>query len=193
MIERQSNVLATKKYMVLLLFIALGPVIGGLYGILHDQLTYTISPEYYFKFKFYQFGLFEEGRRDIVPFPRIQVAFVGFLATWWLGMPICLILALVGLFHTDHKQMLRTTTRAIFVTIGIAFFTGLIGLVVGKLYMVNRPVNWWFPEDLIDKKNFIAVGTMHNFSYLGGLIGLVGGVTYSLFIRRKYARKLREL
>lgn len=39
-----------KKFLMFLLTIALAPLIGGLYGILHDQLTYTISPEYYTKF-----------------------------------------------------------------------------------------------------------------------------------------------
>lgn len=50
-----------KKFLILILIILIAPIIGGLYGILHDQLTYTISPEYYTKFKFYQFGLMDLG------------------------------------------------------------------------------------------------------------------------------------
>lgn len=45
------------KLKVFLLIIILPTIIAGFYGILHDQLTYTISSEYFTKFKFYQFGL----------------------------------------------------------------------------------------------------------------------------------------
>lgn len=162
------------------------PFVGGLYGILHDQLTYTISPEYYTKFKFYQFGLMDLGNEAIFPNPRIEVSVVGFLATWWMGIPIGLILGLVGLIHVNSKLMFRTTMRAIVVTIIVAFLTGLIGLLYGKFYLAGKGVDWWLPDNLIDRNNFIAVGSMHNFSYLGGLTGLLAGIIYSVKQKRKY-------
>ena len=70
----------------------------------------------------------------------------------------------------------------------IAFLTGLIGLAYGKLYLANTGVDWWLPKNLIDTKNFIAVGSMHNFSYFGGLTGLIAGIIYSL--RQKGKLKL---
>jgi hypothetical protein len=76
---------------------------------------------------------------------------------------------------------------AIVVTIIIAFTTGLIGLAYGKFYLADTGVNWWLPDNLIDKKNFIAVGSMHNFSYLGGLTGLIAGIIYSVKQKIKYA------
>lgn len=176
-----------KKILTLILIIGLAPIIGGLYGILHDQLTYTISPEYYTKFKFYQFGLMDIGNEAIFPNPRIEVSGVGFMATWWMGLPIGLILGLVGLVHKDNKQMFRATLKAIFVTVIVAFATGLIGLAYGKLYLADIGVDWWLPDNLIDTKNFIAVGSMHNFSYLGGLTGLIAGTIYSIKQKRKYA------
>jgi hypothetical protein len=33
----------------------MGALIAGAYGILHDQISYTISPEYFTKLKFEQF------------------------------------------------------------------------------------------------------------------------------------------
>jgi hypothetical protein len=167
--------------------ISLTPLIGGLYGVLHDQLTYTISPEYYTKFKFYQFGLMDIGNEAIFPNPRNEVSIVGFLATWWMGLPIGIVLALVGLVHSDSKKLFRATMGAIVVTIIIAFTTGLIGLAYGKFYLADTGVNLWLPDNLIDKKNFIAVGSMHNFSYLGGLTGLIAGIIYSVKQKIKYA------
>jgi ABC-type antimicrobial peptide transport system permease subunit len=93
-----------KKILVFLLIIVLAPLIGGIYGILHDQFTYTISPEYYTKFKFYQFGLAYTGNEAIFPNPRVQVCIVGFRATWWMGLPIGIILGITGLFHKGHKH-----------------------------------------------------------------------------------------
>ncbi|MDJ1506098.1 hypothetical protein [Xanthocytophaga agilis] len=176
-----------KKFLTLILIVVIASLIGGLYGILHDQLTYTISPEYYTKFKFYQFGLMDLGTEAIFPSPRIEVSVVGFMATWWMGLLIGLILGLVGLVHKNNKQMFRATMGAISVTILIAFVTGLIGLVYGRLFLADTDINWWIPEEnLVDKKSFIAVGSMHNFSYAGGLIGLLAGIVYSISQKRKH-------
>jgi hypothetical protein len=174
-----------KKLLTLSLIIALAPIFGGVYGIIHDQLTYSISPEYYTKFKFIQFGFADSGNEAIIENPRLSVAGVGFLASWWMGLPIGLILGLVGLVHKDSKQMFKVTMRAIMVAVIITFVTGLIGLAYGKLYLADLGVNWWLPDNLIDKGNFIAVGSMHNFSYLGGLTGLIAGSIYSIRQKRK--------
>ena len=178
-----------KKFLILILIIAIVPIIGGLYGILHDQLTYTITPEYYTKFKFYQFGLMDMGNEAIFPNPRIEVSAVGFMATWWMGLPIGLILGLVGLLHKDHRQMFKVTMKAVFITVIVAFATGLIGLAYGNLFLADKGVDWWLPENLIDRENFISVGSMHNFSYLGGLFGLIAGIIFSIKQKKKNALK----
>ena len=174
-----------KKFLTLLLIILIAPFIAGLYGIVHDQLTYTISHEYYTRFKFYQFGLCAMGNEAILPNPRQAVAVVGFMATWWMGLPIGIILGLVGLIHNDNRQMFRITMKAFAVTIIVTFLTGLIGLGYGELVLADKPkdcfTGWFLPENLNDFKNFISVGSMHNFSYLGGMIGLSAGIIYSIW------------
>lgn len=178
-----------KKTLTVLLIIILSPIIGGVYGILHDQITYTISPEYYTKFKFYQFGLMDIGNEAIFPNPRIEVSAVGFLATWWMGLPIGLILSLVGLTIKDNKQMFRVVMKAVLITIIVTFITGLIGLIYGKFVLADTELDWSFPDNLIDKKSFIAVGSMHNFSYLGGLIGLIAGMIFILKQRKSITKQ----
>lgn len=172
--------------MIFILIIAIALLIGGLYGILHDQLTYTISPEYYTKFKFYQFRLTDMAGEAIFPYPRIEVSVVGFLATWWMGIPIGIILGLVGLIHKSGRQMFHATMGAIAVTVVVAFVTGLFGLLYGELYLADTGVNWWLPDNLIDTRSFISVGSMHNFSYLGGLTGLIAGAIFSIRKKLKY-------
>ena len=57
-----------------------GAALAGLYGIIHDQITYSISSEYFTRLKFAQFRWADFG----LP-ARIFVAEIGFLATWWVG------------------------------------------------------------------------------------------------------------
>lgn len=168
-----------KKYQSILLLIIISPIIGGLYGILHDQITYTISPEYYTEFKFYQFGILEEGNEVKIDYPRLEVAKVGFLATWWMGLLIGFILGLISLFKKGNKDFLKTSLKSYFVVILVSLITGISGLLYGKLFLSKNEIDWWLPETLlINKNNFIAVGSMHNFSYFGGLIGLIISATY---------------
>jgi hypothetical protein len=177
-----------KKFLIFGFIVSLAPLIAGFYGVLHDQITYSISPEYYTKFKFYHFGLMHEGTEAIFPKPRVEVSIVGFLATWWVGVLIGIVLASVGFIHTDSKHMFIITLKAFMVTILVALLTGLIGLAFGWLYLSDTVVNWWLPDNLNDKKSFISVGSMHNFSYIGGLIGLIAGVIYSTRQRRNVNR-----
>jgi hypothetical protein len=39
-------------------------------------------------------------------------------------------------------------------------------------------VNWYIPEQTKNIQNFINVGSIHNFGYIGGLIGLFAGIYY---------------
>jgi len=170
-----------KKFLTLLGIIVCGCFLAGLYGILHDQLTYTISPEYYTKFKFYQFGLMDEGNEAIFEYPRFQVSIVGFMATWWMGIPIATVLGLFSL-HSDRKFMIEIAMKAFLVTMIIAFISGLYGLYIGFTYLADQPKEnfgrWFIPDNLIDFRSFIAVGSMHNESYIGGLYGLFSGIAY---------------
>jgi hypothetical protein len=169
-----------KKFLYFGFIVCLSPVIAGLYGVLHDQFTYTLSPEYYTKFKFIQFGMYAYGEETVLSNPRVYVSFVGFLATWWMGPPIGIIVAAIGMLHREAERMLRISLIALALAVGIAFVTGLAGLLYGKSILAANGVDWWLPDTLLDKKNFIAVGSMHNFSYFGGLLGLFGAAFYSL-------------
>src|ERR1035441_9525373 len=59
----------------MLAYAAGAAVLAGLYGIAHDQLTYSISPEYFTRLKFPQFHHADFG----LP-ARVFVAEIGFLA-----------------------------------------------------------------------------------------------------------------
>ena len=61
-------------------------ILAGAYGALHDQISYSLSIEYFTKFKFLQFNIPWAYRM-----PRTGASVVGFLATWWMqgGIALC--------------------------------------------------------------------------------------------------------
>jgi len=182
-----------KKFGTLIAIVIVACVLGGIYGMLHDQISYSISHEYYTKFKFYQFRLVQPGEAAAFPQPRLQVALVGFMASWWMGIPIGLILGVVNVIGSKGPGIFKTAINALLITIAIAFITGLVGLAVGHYVLSNQPRSnfngWYIPDDVVDFKNFITVGTMHNFSYLGGLFGLIAGIIYTVRHKRRHAIK----
>lgn len=84
----------TKLLVQILLVACCGSLFAGIYGILHDQVTYTLAPEYFTRFKFTQFSYANFGLSD-----RLFVAIIGVLATWWVGFVAAWFLARVVLIR----------------------------------------------------------------------------------------------
>jgi hypothetical protein len=165
-----------RKFGVFASAVFLFSLVAGCYGFFHDQVTFTISDEYFTKFKYVQFNI----SPDDFGSHRITVGIIGFLATWWMGMLIGFIVGLIGLFFKDYKSMKAALIKASFIIIITAFFFAVIGFFYGKFYLASRGVDWWLPENLIDKNKFIAAGSIHNFSYLGGVVGLLLSIVYMI-------------
>jgi hypothetical protein len=162
-------VFALKKALLIAIVLTATPVIAGLYGILHDQLTYAIAPEYFTRFKFCQFAI------PLALPARYGVAVVGWSATWWTGVPMGIGLAVVLTFY-PLSAILRAYLRGITVLLASALAFGLAGLLAGILFFSKMADNWLLPEGVTQPGRFIAVGCMHDGSYLGGFLGLVTAI-----------------
>ena len=173
-----------KKIGLLMLIIIISIILASIYGILHNQISYSISTEYFTKFKFEQFGFVEYG----LDTPRMTAGLIGIWTTWWLGLLIGLINGIVGLFQPTEKIMWKSALGATIWTLGIAIGIGLLGILVGLFIISNLNANWNIPADLTDRKSFLIAGTMHNLSYVGGLIGLIYGIAYQLKIKKASAQ-----
>lgn len=107
-------------------------VVAGFYGMLHDQISYTFSEEYFTQFKFKQFGIpwaYEA--------PRFGAAFVGALATWWMGVLVFIVLGFFGFMFHSPRQMASNLSKSFLVVVTVALLTGLAGLAFGY-YQVNE-------------------------------------------------------
>lgn len=172
-----------RKILTIFLVAAMASVITGFYGVINDQITFSISSEYYTKFKFIQFNLANENNIDKIKFPRIFVAIVGFLATWWFGLVLGFILGLFNLIQTSWQKLFKVSFNALLIAILVTFITGILGLFYGFFFLSHQPRSnfegWFIPYNLENFRNFIAVGSMHNFSYIGGILGLIVAIFYS--------------
>jgi len=169
------------KLIAFLLLLLLAIAIAGAYGIVHNQISYTVSPEYFTKFKFEQFDLLDSALPE-----RIRASIIGFHAASWMGIPIGLLVGAVGLVHPGARRMLRVSLWSFVLVAVFTLFVGLLGLAygIGQTASVDLQEyrGWYVPSGVEDLRGFLCAGYMHNSSYLGGGLGILVGWTFHLVI-----------
>jgi len=157
---------------------------AGIYGAVHNQISYTISPEYFTQFKFHQFGI-----NEAIP-DRIGVAIVGWKASWWMGGVIGSILIPLGLIIHGSANYFWGMIRVFMVVTGTTIIVGLAALATAFVVIDANAAGaiFCYGHEILDDTAFARAGTMHNFSYLGGLIGIVTG-GFTIFSQRKKCRR----
>lgn len=161
-----------------------GCLFAGLYGVVHDQISYTVSPDYFFAFKFNQFGIPNPLRN------RAGAALVGWYATWWMGILIGIPVLTTGLILPGWKAYLVGSLKTFAVVAATALAVGLGALLYATYATTDANLPpYWFPLGVADKVAFARVGTMHNFSYLGGFLGILTGTAYLVVRRLRMPRR----
>lgn len=160
-------------------------LLAGLYGACHNQISYTVSPGYFHEFKFIQFGIQPQLQN------RLGAAIVGWQASWWMGLVIGLPIYLLCLAIRGTMAFVRVFLLAALVVVAITLLTGLGALFAGHLAIHDDHLPGWMAgRDVTDPVAFARAGLMHDFSYLGGLIGLAAG---AFIVIRKALRSRRNL
>ncbi|HEY4289578.1 MAG TPA: hypothetical protein VGN00_20900 [Puia sp.] len=177
-----------RKFAIFFLIILVATVIAAIYGVGHDQVTYSISPEYYTKFKFIQFNLADSAAAQHMTQPRSAVVMTGVKATWWMGVLIGVVLGLVGFIFPDADSMFSSVLQALWLVLLVVILAGVAGGLYGHYVLAEKGVSWWMPLDLKDRTAYITVGSIHNFSYAGGAVGVLAGVIF-LVVRNNRLRR----
>jgi hypothetical protein len=165
-----------QKLALFLPLLMAGCIISGLYGALHDQLTYTLSPDYFHAFKFIAFHIPQSLHN------RAGAALVGWQATWWMGVLIGLPVLTLGLIVPDWRYYVKHSLAAFAVVALTALAVGLGAL--GYSYIsidADHLPSYDFPLG-VDQVAFSRVGMMHNFSYIGGFVGILTAMTYLIIV-----------
>lgn len=162
---------------------ARGALIAGLYGIVHDQLTYGISPEYFTQLKFRQFAWANLGWP-----PRVFAGVIGFLATWWVGMFAGWLIGRVTVARAEPATMHRLATWGFVVMLGCALAAGLGAYAYGLTQQPDPETSALADFAVVcgatDITAFVRVAYIHNAGYLGGLIGLIAAVARARWLTR---------
>ncbi|MCC7407358.1 MAG: hypothetical protein IT442_04760 [Phycisphaeraceae bacterium] len=157
-----------------------------LYGIVHDQVTARVCVEY-----------FTVGHRPILggtQDPTLLGLAWGVIATWWVGLPLGLLLALACRFGRWPGLTARQTMVPIVVLLAfmgvVAFSMGLVGYQLaeaGEIELLGRLAH----EVPVDRHaRFIADAFAHDGSYGSGIVG--GLVLSAVMVMRRWRRARRS-
>ena len=104
-----------------------GSLVAGVYRIIHDQITFTLAPEYFTRMKFQQFAWAEVG------WPRRWfVAEIGFLASWWVGLIAGWFLGRMAVPGRPRAEALGGFLRGMSVIVGCAAAGAGLGGVLAR-------------------------------------------------------------
>jgi hypothetical protein len=171
-----------KKVGVFFLILVAAIALAGAYGAAHNQISYTVSPEYFTKFKFQQFGLDDDARSE-----RVRASVVGYHASKGMGLPIGVLVGAAGFIHRGYRRMLRISLWSLAVVIGFTLCFGLCGLIYG--YLQTQSVNvagyrgWFIPTDVVNLRRFLCAGYMHNAAYIGGALSVPAAWAFQILVK----------
>jgi hypothetical protein len=170
-------------------FLLLTTLLLCLYGMLNDQVTVTISPEYFA----YGKGLADKLGRQFDRGPlrwRWEAAKVGAAATWGGGLIMGVVLLLA---NNPSKQLPRLRYRQLFGFALLVLASSIICSVVLGLLGYHGLLAWFdddFREmvrrDQFRPYRFMAVYGVHCGGYVGGILGTI---IATILVRRKRAAK----
>ena len=172
----QSVTTNLKKTGTLILIVVISIFLSVIYGITHDFITSKISNEFYTKLTFFEFGILDDYSREFNGNWTFALIWVGFFSTWWFGLLTGLILGILGMKYSNGKNLLNKTLKSILIVIGITIVFGFVGYGIAELNPSEIITNYTYPFEIEHKAEFNKVAKIHNFSYIGGIVGLIIGM-----------------
>ncbi len=155
---------------------ALGGSLAGMYGACHDQVSYSISPEYFTKVKFRQFFYADFGLPE-----RVFAAEVGFLAAGGVGLIAGWLLARAGLAELSLNSQRHHVVKAFAIVAVVGALTGFVGAVLGAAAAERDLSGWQSWQETVgiqDLRAFVIVAYLHWGSYVGAMLGVLGALIY---------------
>jgi hypothetical protein len=147
---------------------------AGIYGILHDQLSYSLSAEYFtqYKFQMYQVSPIEFGG------DRMAVTVTGFRASWWLGLIIGTGIGFTACIFDGLQQMKQYILLAVLIVLLTTIIMGIAGYLYGEIVEVQQDLDRRLVRHLVKPVEYIVVGSIQQRSYFGALLGLLLAISF---------------
>lgn len=185
-----------RKLAIYLLFIAVAIVIASIYGVANHQVTFSVSPEYYTKFKFIQTNLADTLAAQHMTQPRSAVVIAGVKTSWAIGGIVGAILGLIALVFPSAENMFRAAWQALALTLLLsvllgagAYFYGPDAHIGAGAY-TTMPTH--LPDNLTNKPAFFRAAFLQYGILLGWCVGLFGGMILLLVRNNRLRRRIRD-
>lgn len=156
------------RLLTALALLALAALAAGLFGALHNQVSYTVGPSYFTDLKFAQFRIPE------MLHGRVGAALVGWRASWWMGLVIGVPAFGLGMLLLPAEALWRAGARAVLRVVLFAALGAALGLISAPF--LREQMHLVLPRGVSDPEGFFRAGMMHNGAYLGGLAGLIAAL-----------------
>ncbi len=168
--------------------VGLGVLAAILFGIAHDMVTAHVCVEY-----------FSIGHRNIfgnTTGPAFAYAlYWGVVATWWVGLPLGIAVAIAARLGSWPKLSARTVAYKVGFGIAVLWIAAMLVLALTLAMGRTGPLGLYAPQKDKSRRvsdTFLAVGITHEFSYSAG--AMIGVVIATLIVvrRRKLERRRAE-
>ncbi|MGN6647443.1 MAG: hypothetical protein ACTHJT_13060 [Cytophaga sp.] len=154
---------------IFIALLILAPMLASLYGFIHDQITFSISEEFFTKFRFKDYDMPHTWH------PRAKAGMIGILNAWKTGIPFGIILTVVGRIHHNDKKLMFYTFYTYLLTFFCSFAFSMAAVympVAGEMEAIHKTL----PTNILDPIAFQRVERINNFGYIGGIIGMLMGI-----------------
>jgi hypothetical protein len=153
-------------------------VLAIVYGIIHDLITANVCVEY-----------FTIGHPKLIESESpVRLALLwGFIATWWVGLILGILIVLVSRIGDRPRFELMDVIKPMLLLLGVmaimAFVSGIFGFFAAKneLFYLTEPLASMIPEER--HHLFLSAAWAHGASYLTGFVGC-GIVCFRIWRRR---------
>ena len=172
-----------KKIFGMFAIIIISTIFASLFGAIHNQISYSVSDEFFKDFLFGNFGINDWELNN----NRLEASVVGILGSYWVGLILGIVYSIVYIFLKSINSF-KNIINAISFNILFTFLGSLVGYIVARFFVPLKYSGVWMDFGTQEPERYIEAAYMHSGSYFGGIIGLLFGIFYLL--RRNNEEKL---
>jgi hypothetical protein len=166
--------------MQFLKIVLMSVVAAILFGLVHDQITIRICPEY--------FTVFHPTIIDSENLTLIALSW-GVVATWWIGAGVGFVLALAARWGTWPKLTWSQLVTSVEVLLGAMAVCAFVGGVAGYRFgRIPIQLAYGIPADMYQR--FMADWCAHLTSYGVGFFGGLGLAVATMIRRYRATRSI---